>query len=297
MFLSGPRRLESLSPNPSNPLTVSVVISTYQRPDACERALGSVLEQTEAPLEVLIVDDGSSDDTEARMRAWEARDARVRYLRSPHNSGTPATTRNLGIRHASGELIAFLDDDDEWLPSKLAAQLAILASEDADIVATNAVRSDGRLYFPDASPVWSPTSLDIIRTNPVIMSSALARREQLLSTPGFPTDAWVRGCEDYAMWLELASMGARFIVLGESLVRYEDGAEDRLSRERARIQAGVARLAWRHALRAPRSRVGVYAALKYSIGIGYVIAEDALASIAARRRERLEQPIGGSAGS
>jgi|CZKG01.1.fsa_nt_gi glycosyltransferase involved in cell wall biosynthesis len=262
--------------------TVSVVISTYQRPEACERALLSALEQSEPPLEVLVCDDGSADDTEARMRAWEARDPRVRYLRAPRNTGTPATTRNLGIQHARGDLIAFLDDDDEWLPGKLAAQLAAAAGG-ADAIAANALRSDGSLYFAGAPPTWRPTRLDLMRANPIITSTAVVAREPLLSVGGFPTDLRTRGLEDYVTWLALATRGLTFVILGEPLARYNDALGDRLSLERARIQVAVARLLWRHALRRPVALAGVNAALRHSLGVLHVLGDEALIGLRAKR--------------
>jgi glycosyltransferase involved in cell wall biosynthesis len=260
---------------------VSVVISTYQRPDACERALRSVLEQTEPPLEVLVCDDGSSDDTGARMRVWESRDPRVSYLCSSLNTGTPATTRNIGIEHASGDMIAFLDDDDEWLANKLATQLDAAAAHSVDAVATNALRSDGGLYFPNAVPAWNPTRLDILRTNPVITSSVMVARERLMATGGFPTDLRAKGLEDYVAWLDLASRGARFEILGEPLIRYNDASDDRLSHERIRIQRAVARLAWWHALH-PIQPAGIAAALRHSAGLLHVLLDQGLSRFRAR---------------
>jgi glycosyltransferase involved in cell wall biosynthesis len=268
---------------------VSVVISTFERPEACERALRSVLNQTEPPLEVLVCDNGSTDETEAHMRELERRHKRVRYLRKSSNSGTPATTRNLGIEHAQGGWIAFLDDDDEWLPDKLAAQLAILATERADAIATNALRSDGSIYFPDAQPIWRPTRLDVLKADPIIMSSALVRRELLLSAGGFPTDVRSKGFEDYAAWLELAGRGARFLVLGDALVRYEDGSSNRLSTDRTRIQMGVTRLVWKHALRTP-SPAHIRTALRSSIAVGHVLATEAWAWRRIRRQNRTRAP-------
>jgi GT2 family glycosyltransferase len=276
-----------LTPPDSN--AISVIISTYQRPDACERALRSVLAQTEPPLEVLVCDDGSTDETEDRMRDWERHDARVQYLRRSRNSGMPAVTRNLGIEHARGDLIAFLDDDDEWLPGKLAAQLAILATEGADAIATNALRRDGSIYFPEAPPIWRPTSLDVLKADPIIMSSVLVRRELLLSAGGFPTHARLKGFEDYAAWLELAGRGARFLVLGDALVRYEDGPCDRLSTDRARIQMGVTRLIWKHALRTP-SPASMRTALRSSIAVGHVLVTEAWAWGRVRRQNRTHAP-------
>ncbi len=263
---------------------VSVVIVTYQRPDACERALRSVLAQSDPPLEVLVCDDCSADDTEQRMRRWEQRDARVRYLRTERNSGAPAATRNLGVEHARGGWIAFLDDDDEWLPHRLAAQRAAIAGDTADVVAANALRSDGSAYFDKAPAVWRPTRPELLRSNPIIMCSVLVRRELLLSTGGFPTAGWTTGIDDYAVWLELADRGARFLILGEPLVRYEDAAGDRLSRKRARSQLGVARLAWEHALRGRISATAIRAALRQSAGVGYVLGNEALAALHAYGR-------------
>ncbi len=248
-----------------------------------------MLNQTEPPLEVLVCDDGSDDETEARMHDWERNDERVRYLRVPRNSGTPATTRNLGIEHARGAWIAFLDDDDEWLPGKLAKQRAILGAEGADAVATNALRSDDSIYFPDALPVWRPTSLDVLKADPIIMSSALVRRDLLLSASGFPTDARLRGFEDYALWLELAGRGARFVVLGDALVRYDAGSSNRLSTERARIQVGVTRLVWKHALRDPRP-ARIRTALRSSIAVGHVLTSEAWTWLRVQRQNGARVP-------
>jgi glycosyltransferase involved in cell wall biosynthesis len=213
------------------------------------------------------------------MRQWERRDGRVRYLRTARNSGAPAGTRNFGVAHARGDWVAFLDDDDEWLEGKLASQLAAAAREDADVVAANALRSDGDTYFSGMSPVWRPTRLDLLNANPIIMSSVLIRRELLLSSGGFPTPRWTTGIDDYALWLELMSRGARFVILGEALVRYEDAAENRLSRARARAQLGVTRLAWSHALRAPVTTSGIKAALLSSASVGYVLGAQLLSSL------------------
>lgn len=101
--------------------SVSVVIPTYNRARWLPETVESVLQQTCRPLEVLIVDDGSTDDTEAVCAGFPEP---VRYLRQA-NAGV-AAARNLGLRHARGEWIAFGDSDDLWEPGKLAVQLAAL---------------------------------------------------------------------------------------------------------------------------------------------------------------------------
>jgi teichuronic acid biosynthesis glycosyltransferase TuaG len=255
----------------AEPAAVSAVISTYQRPDACERALRSVLAQSAPPIEVLVCDDGSRDDTAERMCEWERREECVRYLRVEPNSGTPAQPRNLGIAQARGEWIAFLDDDDEWLPEKLERQAALFA--EADVIGTNALRSDGTAYFADGPAVSFPTRREMLRANALIMPSVVARRTSLLDAGGFRTERWARAVADYAMWLALADRGARIAALGEPLVRYADAPADRMSDHRTRSELTVARLMWDRARRRPTLDELVAAAWHTAIA-GAVAIED-----------------------
>src|SRR5262249_7122187 len=100
--------------------SVSVIIPTWNRAATVMAAVESALAQTHAPLEVLVCDDGSSDDSAQRVGALP--DPRVRWLPGPRG-GRPAIPRNRGIAAARGEWLAFLDSDDEWLPDKLERQL------------------------------------------------------------------------------------------------------------------------------------------------------------------------------
>ena len=102
---------------------VSVVIPAYRRADVVGRAVDSVLAQTMDDLEVLVVDDGSADGTEAVVTGYD--DPRVRSLAHERNRGVSAA-RNTGVAAARGDYVAFLDSDDEWLPRKLDRQLALL---------------------------------------------------------------------------------------------------------------------------------------------------------------------------
>jgi glycosyltransferase involved in cell wall biosynthesis len=99
--------------------SVSVIVPTYNRADLLPRAIASALEQTCAPLEVIVVDDGSTDDTAARCREWGDR---IRYL--PIANVGVAGARNAGIAIAQGEWIALLDSDDAWESTKLEVQMA-----------------------------------------------------------------------------------------------------------------------------------------------------------------------------
>jgi O-antigen biosynthesis protein len=107
---------------------VSVIIPVYNRADLISRAIQSALSQSYKNLEVLVIDDCSQDSTSAVVTGFK--DTRIRYIRHEQNQGEGAS-RNTGMREASGKYAAFLDSDDEWLPSKLTRQISLLESEDA----------------------------------------------------------------------------------------------------------------------------------------------------------------------
>ena len=248
---------------------ISVIVATYERCEQCKRAVASALAQAPPPLEVIVCDDGSSDGTQEAFEEWSRREARLRYLRIPKNTGVPAIVRNLGIGQASGDWLAFLDDDDRWLPSKLAAQSSFLTGT-FDVIGGNAELESGGRYFVDTGVLSAPLRRDILHTNPIILSTAVARRSLVMAVGGFPTNA--RLLEDYALWLELADAGARFLVLPTSLVVYEDGTRTRFSERRLAVHAAIARYMTVRWLRRPRDRelaraalVHVFRALKVAV--------------------------------
>lgn len=122
---------------------VSVIIPAYNRANVIQRAIESVLNQTYKDLELIVVDDCSTDNTKEIVESIN--DSRVKYFCLPKNSGACAA-RNKGIDLAKGELIAFQDSDDEWLPSKLEIQVHLLQTENTDIVfcGFEKVYSDGK---------------------------------------------------------------------------------------------------------------------------------------------------------
>jgi glycosyltransferase involved in cell wall biosynthesis len=237
----------------AEPPRISVVIPTYQRLEACKRAVSSALEQQLQPLEILVCDDGSTDGTREAMESWAAEEPLLRYLRLPRNTGAPAAARNLGTREATGEWVAFLDDDDRWLPEKLRVQVDAISTGSYDLVASDATRSGGDPYFGLAGPL-EPGRAELLRHNPIITSSAVVRRAHLLAVGGFTDTAAgmsITGVEDYAAWLNLVYRGARVLVLPDRLVVYEDSGEDRVSAAVARQEAEVAAVRWRLWMRRP----------------------------------------------
>ena len=235
------------------PPRISVVIPTYQRLAACRRAIASALEQDQPPLEVLVCDDGSTDGTREALEGWARDEPRLEYLRLPHNHGAPAAARNLGTQRAQGEWVAFLDDDDRWEPAKLRVQSEAISTGRYDVVASDATRSSGGPYF-GLEAAREPDRGELLRHNPIITSTAVARRSALIEAGGFTDSAIgmsITGVEDYAAWLSLAFRGARFILLPDRLVDYQDVGEDRVSAAAARQEAEVAAVRWRLWMRRP----------------------------------------------
>jgi glycosyltransferase involved in cell wall biosynthesis len=198
---------------------VSVVVPAYERGDVVGRAIDSALAQTIEDIEVLVVDDGSSDDTEAVVAAYD--DERVRYLAHETNRGVSAA-RNTGVDAATGEYVAFLDSDDEWLPRKLARQLAVLDERDETWVgaycdvATAGLSTAGRLasavsekLFRSRAPREGGRELaESLLSMQVFMgpgSTLLVERDVLESTGGF--DEGLSIYEDWDLVLRVLSAG------------------------------------------------------------------------------------------
>lgn len=104
---------------------VSIIIPTYNRAHLIVRAIKSVLNQTYQDFELIIVDDGSTDNTEDIIRQFQEKDKRIRYIKHDKNKGGSAA-RNTGVKNSVGKYIAFQDSDDEWLPHKLERQIEII---------------------------------------------------------------------------------------------------------------------------------------------------------------------------
>lgn len=200
---------------------VSVIIPTWNRGGTIIRAVTSALAQTRPPLEVLVCDDGSNDDTEALVR--EIDDPRVRWLAGPRG-GRPAIPRNRGIAAAQGDLLAFLDSDDAWQPEKLERQLTAMDAARVDAACCDATRvlpdgqCGGRLLGGETALLDLSA---LLRVNRVICSSAVVRRDVVAKVGGFPEEPGLRALEDYALWLKVATM-TRFAYVGEALVDYAD---------------------------------------------------------------------------
>lgn len=225
---------------------VSVVIPTHNRPELLARALRCALSQSDAVLEVVVVDDGSTADTAAMLAATD--DTRVRVLRHDVSRGLSAA-RNAGIAAARGEWVAFLDDDDLWAPGKLAAQLAALRGQPgANWCCTGAVAVDDRLRIIGPGQIPPPpgdvTAEVLARsTIPSGGSSVVARAGAVREVGGF--DEGLRSLEDWDLWVRLA-LRSPLAVVAAPLVAYRVNPAS-MAHDRATMHASYEILASRYA--------------------------------------------------
>ncbi len=179
---------------------VSVIIPTFNRAHVLGRSLDSVLAQEYSPMEVIVVDDGSTDNTRELMAGYRDR---VRVLTQP-NKGVSAA-RNLGIREAKGQFIALLDSDDAWTPEKLCVQVdfmtanpGVLICQTDEIWIRNGRRVNPKVKHKKPSGMIFEPSLKLCLVSP----SAVMMRRELFEIKGlFNEDFPV--CEDYDLWLRV----------------------------------------------------------------------------------------------
>jgi glycosyltransferase involved in cell wall biosynthesis len=191
---------------------VTVAVPAYNAARFIDETLDSIAAQTYRDHEVVVVDDGSSDGTDARVEAREG----VTLLR--RDRGGPAAARSDAIAHGSGELIALIDADDLWEPSKLARQVAALdADPDLLLVGTGA-ETFGGPAAPEEPHAVGDVTARLIEVDFLTTSSVMFRRAAFERAGGFDTSAELISVEDYDLWLRLSLLG-RFGFVDEVLVR------------------------------------------------------------------------------
>jgi glycosyltransferase involved in cell wall biosynthesis len=218
---------------------VSVIIPTYNRARSVCRAIASVLYQTHRLAEIIVVDDGSTDRTFQHVAQFSQL---VKYLRHPHNLGVSAA-RNTGIKASTSALVALLDSDDYWLPTKLSAQVRFFAGhpeavacQTQEIWIRRGVRVNPKAkHLKPSGDIFEPSLRRCL-----VSPSAVMLKRSLLDEVGLFDEAFPV-CEDYDLWLRVSSRHPIHLI-DDALVIKEGGMPDQLSRsrpglDRYRIQA------------------------------------------------------------
>ncbi|MCL2336620.1 MAG: glycosyltransferase family 2 protein [Firmicutes bacterium] len=199
---------------------VSVIMPTYNCACTVEASIRSVLAQTMPDWELLVVDDGSSDETPELIQQMSRADTRVKAFLKAENHGV-ARARNDGLDWATGKYIAFLDSDDLWEPNKLARQLKVLAETQADLCYTayDFIGPQGEIVGRQYQVPQKVTYAELLSENVVGLSTVLLRRNALGSLRF--EEQWFH--EDFSLWLRLLRMGRAFYGISDILTHYRTG--------------------------------------------------------------------------
>lgn len=197
--------------------TISTIIPSYNSREYIKHCVDSVLDQTIKSFEVIVVDDGSTDKTKEILTEYISQN-KITYIKK-ENKG-PASARNLGIKNANGDYIAFLDADDIWEKTKLQKQLQISENENTDVIHT------GRYFIGEEKLEKASEKLNtedklinLIKNNFIINSSVFIKTE-IAKKFSFDEDPNMFAVEDYFLWLNLKSVGYKFKYINEPLVGY-----------------------------------------------------------------------------
>lgn len=203
-----------------SPPRVSVIIPTYNQAALLDKALQSVICQTFSDWEAIVIDNHSDDGTRDVVEAF--RDDRIRYV-AFSNKGIIAASRNLGIRMAAGSVIAFLDSDDLWYPSKLSVCMGSLECGAEAVSHGLRVRRNGILEetLGPKSAMENVFEVLLYQGNSAIATSAVMIKKEVLDRLGvFSEDPSFVTAEDYELWLRLAASHTRWEFLPNTLGEY-----------------------------------------------------------------------------
>jgi glycosyltransferase involved in cell wall biosynthesis len=196
--------------------SVTAIIAVYNGADLIGRAIDSVLAQTRPVDELIVIDDGSTDSTREVVSAYGNR---VRYIYQPN--GGVAAARNNGTGSATSEWVAFLDHDDEWLPSKIEKQLTLVANAPKNVALCYTAHLfhglDGtrRVIYRPLEKLWPAIRL----RNPFPPSVAMVRKKEVLSLGGFDEKLKGASCEDWDFFVRFLS-AYEAVGISDPLVNY-----------------------------------------------------------------------------
>lgn len=216
-------------------MNITTVIPVRNRIKFIDRALSSVFAQTYPSAEIIVIDDASTDGTLGLLTNLAKETNNLRVIALDKNVGA-AEARNIGIKHANGDLIGFLDSDDAWYPNKLEKQIAEFRS-DPEVIA---VFSGSHVVYNDRSfshiPAPDITLTDLYYSNALsTTSSALISKSALVQVGGF--DPSLPSCQDWDLFLRLAEVG-KIRVVQEELIEFLNHEDGRISRNKSGMLTG-----------------------------------------------------------
>ncbi len=223
---------------------------TRNRAGFVHRAIRSVLAQSESRLELIVVDDASSDDTQEVIAQYSCADLRVKSIRNSISAGGGGA-RNIGIGAGTGQWVAFIDDDDEWLPNKLERQLALLARSPGAVASSCGFEQ----HFPSGKVKTvqlqdRPTLQDLLRGSVLGGASmCVCSRVALEAIGGYDTS--LRSGQDWDLWTRLREQG-EIVVSPEVLVKYQAHDGPRISNNMASQHQGARRFYFKHRSKMPK---------------------------------------------
>lgn len=205
-------------------MNISVVIPTYKRPDLLSRLLASIANQTLFPNEIIVIDDcsGMQSDYMKCIEQYRQIFANLHYEVLQINSGAPVA-RNKGISLAKGEWIALVDDDDEWLPTKLEKQWNLISNhpdERLGLVYTwaHALGKAGMDSYDSCHSIRGDGRKALLSTNFILSPSVMVKREAILQAGCF--DARLPSCQDWDTWVQICLKGYHIDVVEEIVTVY-----------------------------------------------------------------------------
>ena len=196
---------------------VSIIMPAYNCEKYVEEAINSVLAQTYQNWELIVIDDGSKDNTFQIITEFGQKDSRIKPLQNEKNMGVSAT-RNRGIDLANGDWIAFLDSDDMWVPTKLEKQLKVAEEKSAEFLFTGAsyIDEEGK-PFKGIFEIPEIVSHKRLRYLNVISCSSVLIKKKFFNTIRMERDEMH---EDYAAWLRILRLGINAFGINEPMLIY-----------------------------------------------------------------------------
>jgi glycosyltransferase involved in cell wall biosynthesis len=189
---------------------VSVIVTTYNGEKSIEKTISSVLNQSYQNIQLIVVDDGSTDRTNSILKAIANKDSRVELISLNKNSNLPAVGRNVGIRQCKFKYIAFIDHDDMWEKFKLERQIQFLNKNQSLAMAHCRMQVFTHSYFALRN-LWYPTipkhvsREELIQENRIQFSSVIMKKEILNTIGLFDESLELRAIEDLELWIRIAS--------------------------------------------------------------------------------------------